>query len=177
MHFHLHITVAPHRSWTHADLAEALACDVARYNFRPLVITNHFRDGRRPYKELIPTRVVDVACESDASREIFKMGTLLNNSGWRVKRLKIEGDPRHPAIANRAIYFETHLKNWSLETVDHPSIGPLPRSTTAKGNVFHTMRRANYAHIQTALLGLPDYELEAAVLDTAPQLDHEWINQ
>lgn len=179
MHFHLHITVQPHWSWTHADLADALTQDVARHGVKPLVITNHFRDGRKPYKELIPSKVYEADSESDASREIFRLGVLLNNSGWRVKRLKIEGDPRHPAIAARALYYETHLKN-VLATPD------LPRSSTAKGNVFHTVR---WSTRQMQDVGLPSVlrdvlpclrgppEIEAAVLDTNPQLDHDWINQ
>ncbi len=175
MKWHLHVTVQPHWSWTLSDVTSALKRDIERHEMKPLVITNHFRDPARPsYKELIPSKVVEADDEATASRMIFHMGVLLNNAGWRVKRLKIEGDARSPSVQRRAMYFECHLKN--------PQI-PLeaPKSTSAKDNVFYTVRRDTLLDVQLAIAFWSDVdtypEIEAAVLDTNPALDADWINQ
>lgn len=172
--WHLHVTVKPPKEWRLVDVQRALEQDITRIGMKPIVVTNHFRDGRAPYKELIPTKHVR-GSEADAAREIFHMGVQLNNSGWRVKRLKIEGDASKASVANRAIYYETHLKSL---TPDSPLVVKerLPLSTNAKGDRIYTMRRYVLAQIQIALLGM-DYRTEAAVLDTAPELDSEWMNQ
>lgn len=181
MNWHLHVTVQPHWSWTLSDVASALARDVERHGVKPVVITNHFRDPlRQPYKELIPTQHFE-GDEATATRRIFNLGVLLNNAGWRVRRLKIEGDPRDPDVARRAIYFETHLKN-------PQHVGPLaaPRSTNARGDTFFTIRRSLACHIYEEIerwndvyrYGLdPRPHVEAAVLDTNPALDADWINE
>lgn len=175
MKWHLHITVKPHWSWVLTDVASALQRDVERHGVHPVVITNHFHDSTRPpYRELIPSMHLDAPTESDASREIFKLGVLLNNAGWRVKRLKIEGNPEHDAVRHRALYFETHLKN--------PPFLPAPRSTNARGDVFYTIRRQYMSDIHDFIeQAIPaytdDYHVEAAVLDTNPAMDNDWINQ
>lgn len=178
MNWHLHVTVSPHKNWTHANVVEALSCDLVRLHARPLVITNHFHiDPTRNYKELIPTKHFE-GDEAAASREIFHMGVVLNNSGWRVRRLKIEGDARDANNHRRAIYFETHIKNASI-------LLPFPCSSSLKGNVFHTVRCGTTSAIRDRVLNAyadtsdvcPLLEMEAAVLDTAPELDHDWINQ
>jgi hypothetical protein len=180
-HWHLHITVKPHWNWTFVDVTEALKRDVERHSVKPLVITNHFHDGvRESYKELIPSKTVE-GDEASASREIFRLGVLLNNAGWRIQRLKIEGDPREESsVASRALYFETHLKNAPLP------LRAAPISTTAKGNTFHTVRAPRLTDILTRLWSWEDEwphmkgfkcEMEACVLDTNPQLDDEWMNQ
>jgi hypothetical protein len=179
MKWHLHITVKPHWNWTFVDVHEALKRDVERHGVKPLVITNHPRGGLQPYKELIPSKEVE-GDEASASREIFRLGVLLNNAGWRITRLKIEGDPREGSVRNRALYFETHLKNAPLP------LKLAPISTTAKGNTFHTLRAPRYTDIYLQMIRWQDewpymkdfkYEIEACVLDTNPDLDKEWISQ
>jgi hypothetical protein len=176
--WHLHVTVLPHWSWSLSDVASALRRDVERHGVRPIVVTNHFRDpARSPYKELIPTKHFR-GSEADASREIFRMGVLLNNAGWRVKRLKIEGDARSMRIPEgRALYYEAHVKNPSVD------LG-FPRSTNAKGDVIQTIRKHVMRDVRDSALNAyadrgvcPLLRIEAAVLDTNPQLDEEWINE
>lgn len=177
--WHLHVTVLPHWSWTLTDVASALRRDVERHGVRPIVITNHFRNANRaPYKELIPTKHFR-GSEADASREIFRMGVLLNNAGWRVKRLKIEGDPSK-IREGRPLYYEAHVK-----VPGGAPLPDLPYSTNAKGEHICTARFTNYtetwnrvvfAHMHMKLDTLP-IRIEAAVLDTNPQLDEEWINE
>jgi hypothetical protein len=172
-HWHLHVTVKPHWTWTLRDVTEALRRDIERYDIKPVVITNHFRDpARKPYRELIPTKHFQ-GSETEAHREIFHMGVLLNNAGWRVKRLKIEGDPR-VVTPGRAIYYECHLRN--VQWIDHL----LPKSTTAR-STFHTGRRQSTIALRELVLPLLPRELhddihyEACVYDTAPELDADWI--
>lgn len=177
--WHLHVTVKPPHQWSFTDITRALECDMVRMGARPVVVTNHFapRHNRPPYKELIPTKHFK-GSESNASREIFKMGVLLNNSGWRVKRLKIEGDARSMRIPEgRALYYETHIKGAPIDGA--------PRSTNAKGQAILTVRRGTLRDVRDACLNLfadtghecPVLRIEAIVLDTAPELDHDWINQ
>ncbi len=178
--WHLHVTVKPPREWGFADISRALECDMVRLGMRPVVVTNVFvKTPERNYKELIPTKHVR-GSEAEASREIFRMGTLLNNAGWRVKRLKIEGDARK-VISGRALYYEAHVKNPS-----HPD-ARVPRSTNAKGDEIYTIRHHAMGHVYEHALRLQGHNdpwrapinvrIEAAVLDTAPELDHDWINQ
>lgn len=171
--WHLHVTVRPHWSWTLKDVASALQRDVERHGVRPIVVTNHFRTpGRPPYKELIPTKHFR-GTETDASREIFKIGVLLNNSGWRVRRLKIEGDAR-TVPHGRALYYEAHVR-------DRAASGHLPWSVNAKGEVIYTARRTYLFDLNNLLdRTIPitaARRIEAAVLDTRPELDEEWINE
>ena len=180
MRWHLHVTVTPHKSWSSVDVTRALEVDIRRHGIKPLVITNHLWSPppgcADSYRELIPTKEIDTEDEAEAAREIFKMGVLMNNSGWRVQRLKIEGDPRDARVAARALYFETHLKNAPLP------LRCAPLSTTAK-NTFHTLRRRTRDELLlavnniTAMYGPIPFEVEAAVLDTNPALDDAWLNQ
>ncbi len=167
--WHLHVTVQPHWSWSLKDVSSALQRDIDRHGIRPIVVTNVFHaDPARNYKELIPTKNFK-GTEAEASREIFKMGILLNNAGWRVKRLKIEGNPSI-IREGRALYYETHLKD-----VAHDKF---PISTNAKGQRIATYRRATLDEVRLVADGYPPpTRIEAAVLDTAPELDHDWINQ
>lgn len=172
-HWHLHVTVQPHWTWTLRDVTDALRRDIERHDIKPVVITNHFRDpARKPYRELIPTRHFQ-GSETDASREIFRMGVLLNNAGWRVRRLKIEGDPR-VVTPGRALYYECHLRN--LPSLDIS----LPRSTTPR-STFHTARRQSMISLREFVLpNIPseihdDVRYEVCVHDTAPELDADWI--
>lgn len=178
--WHLHVTVKPHWSWSLTDVASALQRDIERHDIKPVVITNHFHDGSRSsYRELIPTKHVK-GTEADASREIFRMGILLNNAGWRVKRLKIEGRASQVTIG-RALYCEVHIKNSIL-----PS-SAAPCSTNVKGDHIHTIRRATAEDVEMELYHWRDtyngvfadipIRIEAAVLDTNPDMDKEWINQ
>lgn len=180
MKWHLHVTVQPHWSWTLSDVASALQRDVERHGIKPVVITNHFRDSTRlPYRELIPTKHAE-GDEADASRQIFHMGVLLNNAGWRVKRLKIEGSPLDTSVARRALYFETHLKN-------PLTILPAPMSTNANGDKFYTVRRKYATDLDDEIMSWHDSGIaescysrpivEAAILDTNPAMDADWINQ
>lgn len=169
--WHLHVTVRPHWSWTLTDVASALRRDIERHGIRPVVVTNHFRDGRPSYKELIPTLHVE-GDEAHASREIFRMGVLLNNAGWRVKRLKIEGDARMIPYG-RALYYEAHIKSYVPMK--------LPFSTNAKGESIYTARHADLLDLHMMLDELLQptdlRRIEATVLDTNPAMDHDWINQ
>jgi hypothetical protein len=180
MNWHLHVTVEPHPSWSYVDVVDALRRDVERHQIRPLVIRNHFRDNRPSYRELIPTKHHD-GDEASASREIFHMGVLLNNAGWRVRRLKVEGNPGEGSNERRALYHECHVK------VPIGTNTRLPISTTAK-NTFATIRRhaiddvycevTDLAHDVYAATQQPvKIEIEAIVLDTAPEMDEEWISQ
>jgi len=183
--WHLHITVQPHWSWNVKDVASALQREIERFGAKPVVITNVFRDERRNYKELIPTKHVR-GTEAEASREIFQMGVLLNNAGWRVRRLKIEGDPAH-IKEGRALYYESHLKNPALGV--RASLGlRAPTSTNAKGDHIVTVRRPTYESVVETMVGwrdaglvdadtVRDARIEAAVLDTNPALDADWINE
>ncbi len=182
--WHLHVTVQPHWSWSLKDVSSALQRDIDRHGIRPLVVTNHFRDGRQSYRELIPTKHVR-GTEAEASREIFKMGILLNNAGWRVKRLKIEGDPSH-IREGRALYYETHFKIPVGENHATYMGRVLPMSTNVKNDIICTLRRNVLLDVQLATDQFFEYRnmrdtvkprIEAAVLDTAPELDHDWINQ
>lgn len=170
--WHLHVTVQPHWSWTLTDVASALQRDIERHGVKPVVVTNHFRDGRS-YKELIPTKHV-VGTESEAARTLFNLGILLNNAGWRVRRLKIEGDARR-VPPGRALYYEAHVKASRITHV-------LPRSTNAKGEDIFTVRDVDLMTVRQTLNGWwPDgaisHRIEAAVLDTRPEMDEEWINE
>ncbi len=175
-HWHLHVTVEPHENWGHADVAEALRRDVERHGVRPLVITNWLCRGERSYRELIPTKHHE-GDEASASREIFHLGVMLNNAGWRVRRLKIEGEPT-PDNARRAIYFETHLRDAPLPKT------AAPYSTSLKHG-YHTIRRSTYEAVRDCAMDLMitagrmslPLEIEAVVMDTAPEMDDEWINQ
>lgn len=177
--WHLHITVKPPREWGFADISRALECDIARLKIKPVVVTNHFRDARPPYKELIPTKHFK-GSEAEATRELFRLGTLLNNSGWRIRRLKIEGDAR-VVTPGRALYYEAHVKNPS-----HPD-ARVPRSTNAKGDDIYTLRHPAMGNVYENALRLHGYNdpwrapinvrIEACVLDTAPERDNEWMNQ
>ncbi len=183
--WHLHVTVAPHKSWNRVDFTRALVHDAQKHSFRPVVVTNvipaqpaHGRPERF-YRELIPTRHVR-GTEAEATREIFQMGVLLNNAGWRVRRLKIEGSASR-VPAGRALYYETHLKN----------LNPLPKfvpmSTNQRGDMIHTLRKHTMDDMEIALdsvfvdfIGNLDQrptKIEACVLDTAPELDDEWMGR
>jgi hypothetical protein len=102
------------------------------------------------------------------------MGVLLNNAGWRVKRLKIEGDAR-AVTPGRAVYYECHLRNL-------PGDIPLARSTTPR-STFHTCRCPSYIELMGELrIHLPeevcrDARIEACTFDTAPELDTDWIRE
>jgi len=175
MRWHLHVTVQPHWSWTLTDVASALARDVERHDVHPVVITNHFRDpARPPYREMIPTAHHE-GDEASAARRIFSLGVLLNNAGWRVKRLKIEGDPTNEDVARRALYFETHIKCQQA---------PAPLSTNARGDRIFTVRRQYITDVDDEIAHWRDmcvvdpfiqYKVEAAVLDTNPGMDEEWL--
>lgn len=137
--WHLHVTVRPHWSWSLRDVAGALEREIERHDIKPVVVTNHLRDGRS-YRELIPTKHFE-GSEADASRELFMMGMLLNNAGWRVRRLKIEGDAR--IVPNgRALYYEAHVKSPRVDV-------PLPRSTNARGENIYTVRRDRRLRVVT----------------------------
>lgn len=193
MNWHLHVTVSPNRNWHIADISSALAVDIRTHNIKPVVLTNVFDDHRRNYKELIPTKHFS-GSEAEATRELFHMGVLLNNSGWRVRRLKIEGDPSHrlqqtsveggALVRQRAIYYECHVKiSPGLVLVArnlHMAI-----STTAK-NTFATVRHPTMGYVYSKASELiatafqydglvRHMEIEAAVLDTAPELDDDWL--
>lgn len=176
--WHLHVTVRPQRSWSHADVVAALTQDIERYGIKPVVVTNHMRDGTS-YRELIPTKHW-VGDEASASRELFRMGVLLNNSGWRVRRLKIEGDATR-VLAGRALYYEAHVK-------DPPCPDDrVPRSTNSRGQSIYTVRHPAMGAVYEGALRLygldpyddhaPPIKIEAAVLDTRPELDDEWMGQ
>lgn len=179
--WHLHVTVQPHWSWSLTDVASALQRDIERHDIKPVVVTNHFHNTpERSYRELIPTKNFK-GTEAGASREIFRMGILLNNAGWRVKRLKIEGNPAN-IREGRALYYECHLKNTGLSPLAAPC------STNVKGDHIHTVRRETILDVEDVVyrllidmghphLPLPPLRIEAAVLDTNPDLDKEWINQ
>lgn len=194
--WHLHVTVKPHANWTLHDVASALERDVIHHGMKPVVITNHFRDPRRmPYKEIIPTKHFS-GTEAEATRELFNMGVTLNNRGWRVKRLKIEGNPELPevcelpksgaayAIRQRALYYETHIKidDWEVPmAVKH---GFAISSTGNTARMIATYRHPALGNVYehgVHLMGAFDRDevvhVEAAVLDTAPELDEEWLRQ
>jgi hypothetical protein len=175
--WHLHVTVEPAPAWARADVAKALLYDAKKHDFESVVVTNVIprdpRTGRpeRTYRELIPTRHLR-GTEAEASAEIFRMGVALNNAGWIVRRLKIEGDARL-VYPGRALYYETHMKN-------PPRATNLPISRNSRGDVIHTLRRSNKDDIKLALFNIfgDDAEyprMEACVLDTAPELDDEWM--
>jgi hypothetical protein len=177
--WHLHLTVVPHWSWNLRDVSSALKREIERYQVRPVVVTNVFHDDpSRNYKELIPTKHFR-GTEAEASREIFQLGLLLNNAGWRVRRMKIEGDPSRLPVG-RALYHEVHLKNPSLGIV-------MPTSINAAGDRIITIRRPTADDIHNFISDMVDRMLlyghplppriEATVLDTNPELDHDWINQ
>lgn len=183
MKWHLHVTVQPHWSWTLSDVASALRRDIERHEMRPLVITNHFPHApERSYRELIPSKEIEAPDESDASRMIFHMGVLLNNAGWRVRRLKIEGDARHEPVRQRAMYYECHVRIL-------PEHVPLAREmglaiSTTERSTFATSRHDVYGLVEQRVRDLrcamtdpPRTEIEAAVLDTNPALDSDWITQ
>lgn len=171
-HWHLHVTVTPPPTWSFADVQTALMIDLTRANMRPVVVTNHYRDpARPPYKELIPTKH-HKGTEASATRELFQMGVLLNNAGWRVRRLKIEGDPR-TVRPGRALYYETHIKPSIPTRLD------LPLSVNVRGERIYTLRRGTIGLVNSVMLGIGITcpRVEAAILDTAPEMDDAWINE
>lgn len=180
--WHLHVTVRPHLRWSLTDTAKAIEQDIIGEGIRLVHVTNVFREPRRNYVEMIPTQHLKGASEGEATFKLFMMARLLSNRGWRITRLKLEGGaPR--VVRGRALYYEAHAKiQPEHETLAHSLRLPLSRT---KDKMIATIRNTypedvdqtwNYMHYLGMTLGQP-MRIEAAVLDTAPELDNEWINQ
>jgi hypothetical protein len=102
------VTIRPPRAWTFVDVTEALKRDIERLGAHPVVQTwvGVGTGGRR---ELLAVRLVD-GCEASAGRWIFQMGVLLNNGGWRVRRLRIDAPLYAEAASRRALYLESRVQ-------------------------------------------------------------------
>lgn len=178
--WHLHVTVRPHRTWGITDLARAIEKDMEHLNAKLVRVTNVVPRGYN-YTELIPTRHVK-GTEAAATESLFRMTHLLSNSGWQIKRMKIEGHPASVA-QGRALYYEAHAKI-QPEHVSLAHTLHLPISMS-KDKIIATLRYPdplrindmwNIMHDKGMTLGQP-LRIEAAVLDTNPDLDREWMMQ
>lgn len=170
-HWHLHATVVPHWSWSLTDTAGALQRDIAQLGSKLVHVVNLLRDGgKRP--ELIPTQHYE-GTEMEAVRQLFEFSHILQNKGWQVQRLKIEGDPRH-VPHERALYFEAHRKILPHEISSY--IGR-PISVT-KNSTMVTLRRKELPHLIDLLvsMSLAATEVEICTLDTNEESDAGWIS-
>lgn len=175
--WHLHVTVSPHRTWTHAHLVDALRIDIIEQPDTKLVrVSNMFHDARPSYVELIPT-MNHKGTEAEATYALFKMAHFLSNKGWRVRRMKIEGDA-YKVPVGRALYYETHI---TAKLDFEPLIKRLrlPLSVTGSGKRIVTLRHPAMGEIYRRALEINRAPtiVEAAVLDTNPDLDKEWLAQ
>lgn len=170
-HWHLHATVTPHWSWNLSDTASALSNDIKQLGAKLVHVVNILRDGsKRP--ELIPTQHYE-GTEMQAVSQLFKLGHILENKGWQVQRLKIEGDLRHVDIG-RVIYWESHCR---ITPEEVPFFNGRAVSITKK-NTLVTIRRRELPHLMETLhsLSLAVTNVGACVLDTNEESDAGWIS-
>lgn len=181
--WHLHVTVAPHHNWTSIDLALAIEQDVREQDIKIVAVTNMFRahsirDNRRlNYVELIPTKHLEKISEAEATACLFHMAHKLRNHGWRVTRLKLEGNTNLVA-PGRALYHEGHLTILPENVPAAWGLG-LAVSTTKKRTIA-TARHASIGALTSKLgsaqhIAVTPIRIEAATLDTNPGLDREWL--
>lgn len=190
--WHLHVTVEPHWTWTYVDVQKALQREIERSGMKIVVATNYTtvrtldKTIVNKRKELIHTKH-HAGDEASANREIFKMGVVLNNAGWRVRRLKVEGDPRSPDVARRAMYFEAHLKIDERHVHVAQGMG-FGISSTLKTPHYATIRSRTHDDVSLLFLDFvqeccrrtgepcaPALQIEAITFDSNTAMDEDWL--
>ena len=161
--WHLHVTVLE----SDTTVLEGL---IRRHGGKVVRITNVMSDSSRNYDEIIPTCFFR-GSESHATMRLFQVACELEQRGFEIARLKIEGDAR-AVPTGRALYYEAHLKN-----LDEWRAGRLPLSINARDEKIWTVRHGDWMTVRNLCdkLRVESARVEACVLDTAPELDDEWL--
>lgn len=190
--WHLHVTVDRGGDNVHIS-ATGFTIDMNQLGYRPVSVWNvmqgdppdaTYGDPRvRSYREWIPTQHFR-GSEAKATYELFVMGHRLKNLGWIPRRLKIEGDARL-VTSGRALYYEAHVKpKEPLSYVRTIRLnGEYLAISVSKESPIVTIRQSSLEELNhqfwllSNVCDLRDVKrrVEACVLDTAPELDDEWL--
>jgi hypothetical protein len=184
MKYRLRVNVEPHRSWVLSDTASALHHDIDRLDAAPVVSILVPCCGVSPIgknrRELVVLKYLD-GDDADASRQIFHMGVLLNNSGWRVQRLRVDGDALDAYTAKRAIYSEICI---AISEQNAPYARDIGFAISVSNKqIYATSRAQSITDLLLARANLLLREtgedkplvVSAIVIDTYPELDKDWM--
>ncbi len=170
--YHLHVTVGFLISDAWEDKEWNKLIDLMGY--KPILVHN-VTNNMKTYEERIPTQHVK-GTEAEAIKALFMMGWCLINVGFAVKRLKIETNPSSVNPA-RVLYYESHVKNLRDEARARARNLRVPMSRNERGEEIFTVRHPAMGHVYELATSLTGQlaKIEATILDTAPELDKEWM--